>query len=171
MDEATDPFAELTRRGHLLFRTAVQAWEEAARSMADAAGRPDSGAADVRPAIDAAFDFANQMLADQQEFARALLSLGAQAPVPTGRRPDPGAAPPAPAPPAPAAPAAAAGTGEAAAPRAIEAPPEEARPQQKATAPKRAKAQKRTPTTTTTARSAPRKRTPRKAVPGDQDTG
>src|SRR4051794_1063628 len=93
MDEATDPFAELTRRGHLLFGAAVQAWEEATRSMLDAAGRPGRRPPDIRPSIDAAFGFATQMLADQQEFARAVMSLGAQALTSTAERPGPGAGP------------------------------------------------------------------------------
>src|SRR4051794_9189624 len=167
MDEATDPFAELTRRGHLLFAAAVQAWEQAARSMVDAAARPDRRPPDIRPSMEAAFDFAAQMLADQQEFARALMSLGAQASPATGERPAPGAGP---APTAeagtgadgrhssgrtPIGPAAASSADEPATPEATKAPTEQARPQRKATAQRKAAgqrkaaAQKRTPTTGT----------------------
>src|SRR3954453_7782460 len=93
MDEATDPFADLTRRGHLLFGAAVQAWQEATRSMLDAAGHPDQGSPDLRRSIDAAFDFANQMLAEQQEFARAVMSLGTRTSPSSDERPVPGAEP------------------------------------------------------------------------------
>jgi hypothetical protein len=146
MDEATDPFADLTRRGHLLFGAAVQAWQEATRSMLDAAGHPDRGSPDLRRSIDAAFDFANQMLAEQQEFARAVMSLGAQAFPSSGERPVPDAEP---------APTAAPGVDAPAAPEAIEAPRKAARPQ------RTVRAQKRTPTAGTSG-AAPRKRTPRK---------
>jgi hypothetical protein len=146
MDEATDPFAELTRRGHLLFGAAVQAWQEATRSMLDAAGHPDRGSADLRRSVDAAFDFANQMLAEQQEFARALMSLGAQAVPSSDERPVPDAGP---------TPTAAPSGNAPAAPEVTEAPRTAARPQRKATA------QKRTPTAGTSG-AAQRKRTPRK---------
>ena len=79
MTEAGDRFAELTRQGHQLFTAAVQAWEQAARSMADAARRPESRLPDLGASVDAAFDFAAQMLADQRDFTRTLLSAGAEA--------------------------------------------------------------------------------------------
>jgi hypothetical protein len=165
MDEATDPFAELTRRGHLLFGAAVQAWQEATRSMLDAAGHPDRGSPDLRRSIDAAFDFADQMLAEQQEFARAVMSLGAQAFPSTVVPPGPSAGP---------APTAASRAADDSAlpvatqpepvatqpaPEAVPAAtePKAARPQRKAAA------QKRTPTTRTPG-STPRKKTPRKAA-------
>jgi hypothetical protein len=40
MTEATDQFPELTRRGHQVFTTALRAWDDAARALADAARRP-----------------------------------------------------------------------------------------------------------------------------------
>jgi hypothetical protein len=146
MDDATDPFAELTRRGHLLFGAAVQAWQEATRSVLDAAGHPDRGSPDLRRSIDAAFDFANQMLAEQQEFARAVMSLGAQAFPSSGHRPAPEPEP---------APTAARGVDAPAAPEVTEAPRKAAR------SPRKATAQQRT-TTTGASGAAPRKRTPRK---------
>src|SRR4051794_31692598 len=148
MDEATDPFAELTRRGHLLFGAAVQAWEEATRSMLEAAGHPDRGAPDLRRSIDAAVDFATQMLAEQQEFARALMSLGAQALPSTVVPPGPSAGP------APT--AASRAADDSALPVATQPAPEAVRtatepkpaaPEPKAARPQRkAAAQKRTPT-------------------------
>ncbi len=79
MTEATDRFAELTRQGHQVFTAAVQAWEQAARSMTEAARRPGSRLPDVGASVDAAFDFAAQMLADQRDFARTLMSAGTEA--------------------------------------------------------------------------------------------
>jgi hypothetical protein len=124
----------------------VQAWQEATRSMLDAAGHPDRGSPDLRRSVDAAFDFANQMLAEQQEFARAVMSLGAQAFPSSGERPVPDAEP---------TPAATPGVDTPAAPEVTEAPRKAARPQRKATA------QKRTATAGTPG-ATPRKRTPRK---------
>jgi hypothetical protein len=89
MTEATDTFAELTRQGHQVFSTAIQAWEQAARSMTGAAaGRPGTQLPDVGASVDAAFDFAVQMLADQREFTRTLMSAGAQAFATAARRPE-----------------------------------------------------------------------------------
>src|SRR3954447_6960830 len=93
MDEATDKFAELTRRRHQLFGAAARAWEQAARSVADAAGRPERRLPDLEASIDAAFDFAAQMLADQRDFARTLMSLSVQPVASTADRPAPEAEP------------------------------------------------------------------------------
>jgi hypothetical protein len=79
MSEATDTFAELTRQGHQVFTAAVQAWEQAARSIAGAAGPPGTQPPDVSASVGAAFDFAAQMLAGQREFTRTLMTAGAQA--------------------------------------------------------------------------------------------
>jgi hypothetical protein len=87
MTEATDRFAELTRQGHQVFTAAVQAWEQAARSMAGAAGRPGGQLPDVGASVDAAFDFAAQMLADQRDFTRTLMSAGAKAFAAAAQRP------------------------------------------------------------------------------------
>ena len=78
MTEANDRFAELTRRGHEVFAAAVQAWEQAARSLAEAARRPEGSLPDIRASVDAAFDFAARMLADQREFAKTVMSMGSQ---------------------------------------------------------------------------------------------
>ena len=78
MTEANDRFAELTRRGHEVFAAAVQAWEQAARSLAESARRPEGGLPDSRASVDAAFDFAARMLADQREFAKTVMSMGSQ---------------------------------------------------------------------------------------------
>jgi hypothetical protein len=78
MTEANDRFAELTRRGHEVFAAAVQAWEQAARSLAESARRPEGGLPDIRASVDAAFDFAARMLADQREFAKTVMSMGSQ---------------------------------------------------------------------------------------------
>jgi hypothetical protein len=93
MTEATDQFAELTRRGHDLFTAAVQAWDQAARSIAEAARRPEGRLPDIRASVDAAFDFAAQMLADQREFTKTLMSVGSQVVAATTERAEPAAGP------------------------------------------------------------------------------
>jgi hypothetical protein len=79
MTDTSDAFADLTRQGHQVFSAAVQAWQQAARSMAEAAGQPGAQVPDVAASVDAAFDFAAQMLADQRDFTRTLMSAGAEA--------------------------------------------------------------------------------------------
>src|SRR5687768_8389190 len=93
MTEPTDTFAELSRRGHEVFTAAIRAWEQAARSMVEAARRPDSGRPDPRASLDAAFDFAAQMLAEQRDFAKALLSAGSKTVASAAQRAKPSAAP------------------------------------------------------------------------------
>src|SRR3954454_21062624 len=83
MTESTEQFAELTERGHQVFTAAVRAWEDAARSLAEAARRPGGTLPDVQASLDAAFDFAAQMLADQRDFAKKLMAAGAPV-VPAG---------------------------------------------------------------------------------------
>jgi hypothetical protein len=89
MTEATDQFAELTRRGHELFTAAVQAWDQAARSIAGAARRPEDRLPDIRASVDAAFDFAAQMLADQRDFTKTLMSVGSKVVAATAERAEP----------------------------------------------------------------------------------
>src|SRR5215212_1492721 len=76
MTEANEQFAELTRRGHQVFAAALRAWEDAARTLTEAVRRPPSRLPDVRQSVDAAFDFAAQMLADQREFTKTLMTAG-----------------------------------------------------------------------------------------------
>jgi hypothetical protein len=76
MTEAPDSFEELSRRGHDVFTAAVRAWDEAARSIVEAARHPQGRLPDVRATLDAAFDLAARMLAEQREFAKNLLAAG-----------------------------------------------------------------------------------------------
>src|SRR3954462_4190768 len=78
MTEPTDTFAELARRGHQGFTAAARAWEAAARSLVEAGRRPGERLPDVRASLDAAFEFAAQMLAEQREFAKTLMAAGAR---------------------------------------------------------------------------------------------
>jgi hypothetical protein len=93
MTQATDQFAELTRRGHEVFTAAIQAWDQAARSIAEAARRPEGRLPDIRASVDAAFDFAAQMLADQRDFTRTIMSVGSQVVAATAERAVPSAEP------------------------------------------------------------------------------
>jgi ribonuclease E len=79
MTEPTDTFADLARRGHQVFTAAARAWEDAVRSMVEAARRPGERLPDVRASLDAAFEFAAQMLAEQREFAKTVMAAGAGA--------------------------------------------------------------------------------------------
>jgi hypothetical protein len=94
MTEPIDQFAELTRRGHEVFTAAVRAWEHAARSIAEAARRPEGGPPDIQASVDAAFDFAAKMLDDQRDFTKTLMSVGSQVVATTARRAVRGAEPP-----------------------------------------------------------------------------
>src|SRR3954449_8371339 len=88
MTRARDQFAELTQRGQEGFAAAVHAWEQAARSLTTgaAAGVPKARLSDLGTTVDAAFDFAAQMLAEQREFTKSLMSAGSQALVTAARR-------------------------------------------------------------------------------------
>jgi hypothetical protein len=55
--------------------------------MVAAAGRPGGQLPDVGASVDAAFDFAAQMLADQRDFTRTLMSAGAEAFAAAAQRP------------------------------------------------------------------------------------
>jgi hypothetical protein len=88
MTDATDTFAELARRGHQVFTAAARAWEDAVRSMVESAHRPGGRLPDVRTSLDAAFDFATQMLAEQREFAKTVMAVGARTLAPQGPEPD-----------------------------------------------------------------------------------
>jgi hypothetical protein len=88
MTDATDTFAELARRGHQVFTAAARAWEDAVRSMVESAHGPGGRLPDVRASLDAAFDFASQMLAEQREFAKTVMAVGARTLAPQGLEPD-----------------------------------------------------------------------------------
>src|SRR3954468_21375060 len=88
MTDATDTFAELACRGHQVFTAAARAWEDAVRSMVESAHRPGGRLPDVRTSLDAAFDFATQMLAEQREFAKTVMAVGARTLAPQGPEPD-----------------------------------------------------------------------------------
>jgi hypothetical protein len=93
MTEPTDTFAELTRRGHEVFTAAVRAWDQAARSIAEAARRPESRLPDVQASLEAAFGFAAQMLAEQRDFAKTLMSAGPRVAAASGQEAAPDAEP------------------------------------------------------------------------------
>jgi hypothetical protein len=93
MTDARDQFAELARRGHEVFTAAVQAWEQAARSLAETARRPGGRLPDIRESVDAAFDFAAQMLADQRDFTKTVMAVGSQVIAATAQRAAPSGEP------------------------------------------------------------------------------
>jgi hypothetical protein len=86
MTRAADEFAALTQRGHEVFAAAMSAWEQAARSITHATpGVPPVRPADLTAAVDAAFDFASRMLAEQRDFAASLLAASSRALASTGQ--------------------------------------------------------------------------------------
>ena len=101
MTRPDDQFAELVRRGREVFAAAVSAWEQAARSLASGAagGASTARMRELGATVDAAFDFAGQMLAEQRNFAKSLMTGGGRAtdeeaaPEPPPATPDPGDAP------------------------------------------------------------------------------
>jgi hypothetical protein len=134
MTPSIDEFVRLTQRTQDALAAAVRAWQETARTALDA---PEGGRMpDVRTTVDAAFTFASRVLADQLEFAQALLAVATpqagpaaaqgRSPAPPSPSPTSGAA--VPASPAAALPAAAP-TREArpSTPEAVERPGEAAR--------------------------------------------
>jgi hypothetical protein len=77
MTAAIDEFVQLTKRTQEALTAAVQAWQESARAAVSTSDSPQSRLPDVRATVDAAFAFASRVLADQLEFAKALVSVGA----------------------------------------------------------------------------------------------
>src|SRR4051794_15230995 len=56
--------------------------------MVESAHGPGGRLPDVRASLDAAFDFASQMLAEQREFAKTVMAVGARTLAPQGLEPD-----------------------------------------------------------------------------------
>jgi hypothetical protein len=79
MTTPQDQFTDVARRGQEAVTTAMRAWAENVQAMmASGAGGP-SGVPSPQQVVDNVFDFAEQMLAAQREFAKTLLAAGAQA--------------------------------------------------------------------------------------------
>ncbi|HEY0402437.1 MAG TPA: hypothetical protein VGD09_10495, partial [Blastococcus sp.] len=67
--------------------------DQAARSIAEAARRPESRLPDVQASLEAAFGFAAQMLAEQRDFAKTLMSAGPRVAAASGQEAAPDAEP------------------------------------------------------------------------------
>jgi hypothetical protein len=77
MTVSTDQFTQLAHRSQEAFSTAVRVWQDTLRSYPGLTPSTDA-LPDVHATVDAAFDFAERVLADQREFAKALVSVGTQ---------------------------------------------------------------------------------------------
>jgi len=79
MTAPTEQFAEFAQRSQDAVTTAVRTWTQAVKAYSGAfAGRP-AELPDVQAAVNAAFDLAEQLLHDQRELVKAVLTAGAQA--------------------------------------------------------------------------------------------
>jgi hypothetical protein len=77
MTVATDQFTQLAHRGQEAFSAAVRAWQNTLRSYPGAIPSTEA-LPDVDATVDAAFDLAARVLADQREFTKALVSVATQ---------------------------------------------------------------------------------------------
>jgi hypothetical protein len=74
---ATDQFDRLAHRGQEAFSAAIRVWEDTLRSYPRVA--PSSEALAVAySTVDAAFDLAERVLANQREFTKTLISVGTE---------------------------------------------------------------------------------------------
>jgi hypothetical protein len=74
---ATDQFAQFAHRGQEAYSTAVRAWQDTLRSYPRIAPSTEALPA-VYATVDAAFDLAERVLANQREFTKTLISVGTQ---------------------------------------------------------------------------------------------
>ena len=79
MSSPQDQYAESLRKGQEAVVEAVESWTKTAQSVIGAQLGGSSGPFDPNQVIDQVFDFAEQMLAVQREFAKALAAPAASA--------------------------------------------------------------------------------------------
>lgn len=77
MTVSTDQFTQLAHRGQEAFSAAVRAWQNTLRYYPEAISSTEV-LPDIDAAVDAAFDLAANVLADQREFTKALVSVATQ---------------------------------------------------------------------------------------------
>jgi hypothetical protein len=77
MTVSTDQFNQLAHRGQEAFSSAIRAWQNTLISY-PAAIPSTEALADADATVDAAYDLAARLLADQREFTKALVSVATQ---------------------------------------------------------------------------------------------
>ena len=77
MTVATDQFAKLAHRGQEAFSTALHVWQDVLRSYPRVAPSTEA-LPGLNATVDAAFDLAERVLAEQREFTKALISISTQ---------------------------------------------------------------------------------------------
>jgi hypothetical protein len=76
MTAPTDQFVELTHRSQEAIASAVRSWSDTVQTLAGTVTVHEPQLPDAHAAVDAAFDFAARVLADQREYAKALVAVG-----------------------------------------------------------------------------------------------
>ena len=77
MTVSTDQLTQLAHRGQEAFSAAVRAWQNTLLSYPGAISSTEA-MADVDATVDAAYDLAERVLADQREFTKAFVSVATQ---------------------------------------------------------------------------------------------
>jgi hypothetical protein len=79
MTAPRDQFTQAARQGQEAITTAMRTWTESVQSMIGTGAPAQSGLPSPQQVLDNVFDFAEQLLASQREFATHLLAAGMQA--------------------------------------------------------------------------------------------
>ena len=79
MTAPQDEFAQVARQGQEAITTAMRTWTENVQSMIEGGNPAQSGLPSPQQVVDNVFDFAEQLLASQREFATRVLAAGMEA--------------------------------------------------------------------------------------------
>ena len=79
MTAPQDQFTDVARHGQEAITTALRMWTENLQSMIGGSTSAQSGLPSPQQVVDNVFDFAEQLLASQREFATRVLAAGTEA--------------------------------------------------------------------------------------------
>ena len=79
MTAPQDQFTQVARQGQDAIADAMRTWTESVQSMMGSGTSAQSGLPSPQQVLDNVFDFAEQMLASQREFATRVLAVGMEA--------------------------------------------------------------------------------------------
>ena len=79
MTAPQDQFTQVARQGQDAIATAMRTWTESVQSMLGSGTSAQSGLPSPQQVLDNVFDFAEQLLASQREFAKHVLAAGMEA--------------------------------------------------------------------------------------------
>lgn len=79
MTATQDQFTQVAREGQEAITTAMRTWTENVESMMGSGTPAQSGLPSPQQVLDNVFDFAEQLLASQREFATRVLAAGMEA--------------------------------------------------------------------------------------------